>query len=169
MSSLEKYVEKVKKETEGFSSMEKLRYIYWDLGSKFAFDLDFSFGNSKTRKQIYDHSRSEDDLNRCLENNTAICKSIAYIFSYVMKELGVNELKLHFETGAYAKKTDLVVAIGPLAKELAKGAESNLYFETKEDALQKLPAIIQKGDVVLVKASHSMEFEKIVDELKKLK
>ena len=90
MSSLEKYVEKVKKETEGFSSIEKLRYIYWDLGSKFAFDLDFSFGNSKTRKQIYDHSRSEDDLNRCLENNTAICKSIAYIFSYVMKELGVN-------------------------------------------------------------------------------
>ena len=86
-----------------------------------------------------------------------------------MKELGVNELKLHFETGAYAKKTDLVVAIGPLAKELAKGAESNLYFETKEEALQKLPAIIQKGDVVLVKASHSMEFEKIVDELKKLK
>ena len=75
MSSLEKYVEKVKKETEGFSSIEKLRYIYWDLGSKFAFDLDFSFGNSKTRKQIYDHSRSEDDL---------------IIFSYVMKELGVN-------------------------------------------------------------------------------
>ena len=90
MSSLEKYVEKVKKETEGFSNIEKLRYIYWDLGSKFAFDLDFSFGNSKTRKQIYDHSRSEDDLNRCLENNTAICKSIAYILSYVMKELGVN-------------------------------------------------------------------------------
>ena len=90
MSSLEKYVEKVKKETEGFSNIEKLRYIYWDLGSKFAFDLDFSFGNSKTRKQIYDHSRSEDDLNRCLENNTAICKSIAYIFSYVMKELVVN-------------------------------------------------------------------------------
>ena len=56
-----------------------------------------------------------------------------------------------------------------IAKELAKGAESNLYFETKEDALSKLPAIIQKGDVVLVKASHSMEFEKIVDELKKLK
>ena len=51
MSSLEKYVEKVKKETEGFSSIEKLRYIYWDLGSKFAFDLDFSPGNFLTRKQ----------------------------------------------------------------------------------------------------------------------
>lgn len=86
-----------------------------------------------------------------------------------MKELGVNELKLHFETGQYAKKADIVVAIGPLAKELAKGAKSKLYFETKEEAISELPAIIEKGDVVLVKASHSMEFEKIVEELKKTK
>ena len=57
MSSLEKYVEKVKKETEGFSDIEKLRYIYWDLGSKFAFDLDFSFGNTETKKKIYNKSR----------------------------------------------------------------------------------------------------------------
>ena len=49
MSSLEKYVEKVKKETEGFSNIEKLRYIYWDLGSKFAFDLDIL----TTLKRIY--------------------------------------------------------------------------------------------------------------------
>ena len=128
MSSLEKYVEKVKKETEGFSNIEKLRYIYWDLGSKFAFDLDFSFGNSKTRKQIYDHSRSEDDLNRCLENNTAICKSIAYIFSYVMKELGVNiESVIDEET---AMKT---------AKKMEKGT-----FDL-EDFLEQLHQIKKLG------------------------
>lgn len=86
-----------------------------------------------------------------------------------MKELGVNELKLHFETGEYAKKTDLVITAGPLAKELAKGAESNLYFETKEQLIENLPQLINKGDVVLVKASHSMAFEKIVDSLKELK
>ena len=90
MSSLEKYVEKIKKETEGFADIEKLRYVYWDLGSKFAFDLNFSFGNSKTRKQIYDQSRSKAELDKCIEKNIAICKSIANIFSYVMKELGVN-------------------------------------------------------------------------------
>ncbi|MGN0487907.1 MAG: UDP-N-acetylmuramoyl-tripeptide--D-alanyl-D-alanine ligase [Ruminococcus sp.] len=86
-----------------------------------------------------------------------------------MKELGVNELKLHFETGEYAKKTDLVIAAGPLAKELAKGAESSHYFETKEQLIENLPRLINEGDVVLVKASHSMAFEKIVDSLKELK
>ncbi len=86
-----------------------------------------------------------------------------------MKELGVNELKLHFETGEYAKKTDLVISAGPLAKELAKGALSSHYFETKEQLIENLPQLINKGDVVLVKASHSMAFEKIVDSLKELK
>lgn len=86
-----------------------------------------------------------------------------------MKELGVNELKLHFETGEYAKKADLVVAVGPLAKELAKGAESRYYFETKEEAIAQLPCLLQKGDIVLVKASHSMEFEKITAFLKEFK
>ena len=51
----------------------------------------------------------------------------------------------------------------------AKAGANVVVTARKEEALQKLPAIIQKGDVVLVKASHSMEFEKIVDELKKLK
>ena len=73
MSSLEKYVEKVKKETEGFSNIEKLRYIYWDLGSKFAFDLDFSFGNSETKKKIYNKSHKSNELEQSMENNTIIC------------------------------------------------------------------------------------------------
>ncbi len=85
-----------------------------------------------------------------------------------MKELGENELNLHFETGVYAKKTDIVVAIGPLAKEIARGA-NGLYFETKEDAVKAFPEIIEKGDVVLVKASHSMAFEEITEVLKEFK
>ena len=90
MSSLDKYIKKIKEETKGFTDVEKLRYVYWDLGSKFVFDLDFSFGNSKIKKQVYDHSTSKKDLDKCIETNTGICKSIANIFSYVMKELGVN-------------------------------------------------------------------------------
>lgn len=84
-----------------------------------------------------------------------------------MKELGENELALHFEVGEYAKKCDKVIAIGPLAIELAKGSDG-MYFETKEEFIEKLPEIIQDGDVVLVKASHSMAFEKITEELHKL-
>lgn len=84
-----------------------------------------------------------------------------------MKELGENELELHYEVGVYAKKCDKVIAVGPLAKELAKGADGE-YFETKEELIEKLPELIVSGDIVLVKASHSMAFEKIVEELKKL-
>ena len=81
-----------------------------------------------------------------------------------MKELGTDELALHFDTGAYAKQigVDVVLSAGPLAKELAKGADGK-WFETKEELISALPGIIKDGDTVLVKASHSMQFEKIVE------
>ena len=81
-----------------------------------------------------------------------------------MKELGTDELALHFDTGAYAKQigVDVVLSAGPLAKELARGADGK-WFETKEELISALPGIIKDGDTVLVKASHSMQFEKIVE------
>ena len=86
-----------------------------------------------------------------------------------MKELGANELSLHYDTGAYAKETgiDRVISVGPLAKELAKGAD-DLWFGSIEALEKELPALIKDGDTVLVKASHSMHFEKIVEFLKTL-
>lgn len=80
-----------------------------------------------------------------------------------MKELGKDELKLHLETGLEAKKNaDEVIAIGELAKELAKAAEGS-WFESIEEAKPEIAAKIKSGDTVLVKASHSMQFEKIVE------
>ena len=85
-----------------------------------------------------------------------------------MKELGTNELPLHFETGRYAraKGVALVLAVGPLAKELAKGADGR-WFESVEALEQVLPELLLPGDTVLVKASHSMQFEKITAFLRK--
>ena len=87
-----------------------------------------------------------------------------------MKELGVNKLALHYDTGVYAKELgiDLVIGVGPLAKKLADGAEG-LWFESIEALTAELPDLLQKGDTVLVKASHSMHFERIVEALKELK
>lgn len=84
-----------------------------------------------------------------------------------MKELGTDELQLHFDTGAYAKQIgiDVVICAGPLAKSLADGADGK-WYETKEELIKALPEIIKEGDIVLVKASHSMQFEKIVEFLK---
>ena len=86
-----------------------------------------------------------------------------------MKELGRDELSLHREVGAYAKEkgVDVLVAVGPLSKATAEGfGAGSVYFETVEDCIAQLPDILHEGDAVLVKASHSMHFEKIVDSLK---
>lgn len=86
-----------------------------------------------------------------------------------MKELGANELELHRETGIYAKQkgVDLVIAIGPLAKELAKGA-NGIWYDTIENAEKMIKTLVHDGDTVLVKASHSMNFDTVVRMLKKL-
>ncbi|MBE6763186.1 MAG: UDP-N-acetylmuramoyl-tripeptide--D-alanyl-D-alanine ligase [Ruminococcaceae bacterium] len=83
-----------------------------------------------------------------------------------MKELGADEATLHFDTGRYAKErgVDLVLAVGLLAAELAKGADGQ-WFADNEQLLAALPSLIHDGDTVLVKASHSMQFEQITQRL----
>ncbi len=92
-----------------------------------------------------------------------------------MGELGENAGKMHYETGLYAaeKDIDLVCAVGTLGKEIAKGASSGenteaLWFETKADFLSAVKDIIKTGDNILVKASHGMHLEEIVETLRKL-
>ena len=87
-----------------------------------------------------------------------------------MKELGANELALHYDTGAYAKEigVDRILSAGPLAKELAHGAE-DLWFENADALIEALPSLLRDGDTVLVKASHSMHFERIVDYIKTIR
>lgn len=91
-----------------------------------------------------------------------------------MGELGENEKELHYNTGAYAaeREVDLVCGIGSLAKELVIGASKGnttraVWFNTKADFLAAMPGFLEKGDNVLVKASHGMEFGEIVDALRK--
>ena len=40
------------------------------------------------------------------------------------------------------------------------------YFETRDDMMEELPRILRKGDTILVKASHGMQFEKVVEQIK---
>lgn len=89
-----------------------------------------------------------------------------------MGELGENEKALHREIGAYAaeKQTDLLFCMGALAKELAdaaaeKGCET-YYFESVSELTAQLLETIKKGDTVLVKASHFMQFPDIIKALR---
>lgn len=84
-----------------------------------------------------------------------------------MKELGTNELEMHRKTGEHAKEkgVNLVIAVGPLAKALAEGSGGKWYADI-DSLLPDLKSLLKKGDTVLVKASHSMQFERIVAFLK---
>lgn len=87
-----------------------------------------------------------------------------------MGELGADERALHFGVGEHAaeKQIDLLLCVGTLAAEIYRGAKSAApqmeayLFDTKEELILKLPELLQKGDSILVKASHFMGFDKIV-------
>lgn len=85
-----------------------------------------------------------------------------------MGELGDLTESAHRDMGRLTAelKLDGVIAIGPKAAAIAQTAEGNVWhFMTIEEALPTLHEQYQKDTAVLVKASHSMEFHKIVKEL----
>jgi UDP-N-acetylmuramoyl-tripeptide--D-alanyl-D-alanine ligase len=92
-----------------------------------------------------------------------------------MKELGEDSEELHKAVGELAaqKNIDIVICCGEDAKGIydgyvAAGGKKALYYRNKEDFYGDMSRTIAKGDVVLVKASHSMAFEEITARLKRL-
>lgn len=91
-----------------------------------------------------------------------------------MFELGTNENELHYEVGKHAseKEINLLVCIGTLSQNTARGASNGKtivkHYATKADFFKETNLLLQKGDTVLVKASHGMEFPEIVDKLKNM-
>ena len=88
-----------------------------------------------------------------------------------MRELGENSAQMHTDVGGHiAKKgVELVLACGPMSKFLCDAAgERAVFFESKEELIEKLPEYIKKGDRVLVKASLGMHMESVSEALKKL-
>ena len=96
-----------------------------------------------------------------------------------MGELGENEKELHREVGTFAGNCgiDLLICVGTLAKEIAGAAKESsiqaekqleaVSFDTLEELLMHLGEQVKQGDTILVKASHFMNFGKIVEALQK--
>ncbi len=89
-----------------------------------------------------------------------------------MFELGENGEELHAQVGRHAARSgvDCLYCAGDLSRRTARAAqEAGLkevrHFPGREELMEALPALLMPGDSVLVKASHSMGFEKIVEEL----
>lgn len=94
-----------------------------------------------------------------------------------MKELGPTSRELHRGIGILAGKygIDCLICLGAEAEFIYKGFISGGFeteswaFPLKDALFAVLPRLIKKGDTVLVKASHSMGFDEVVEELRKLK
>ena len=89
-----------------------------------------------------------------------------------MLELGERTDEYHEAAGLYAAQhcIELIIGVGTSAKRLflsaqAVAPERSLYFETQDALLSALPALLQPGDTVLVKASRGMHMEQTVKAL----
>jgi len=92
-----------------------------------------------------------------------------------MFELGENEESLHAEVGKYVSEinADLLICIGKLSANIYENASNikkKVYFEMLEDAMGKIAELIdetisdgEKKPAVLIKASHGMHFEKVIE------
>lgn len=90
-----------------------------------------------------------------------------------MFELGERELELHREVGSFAGtcRIEKLITVGTRCMELAAGARAVnpaleiVSYACLEQLLEELHKQIQEKDTILVKASHGMQFAKIVERL----
>ena len=131
------------------------------------------------------HTEKWDILDDCYNANpVSMCASLDVLSCALgrkvailgdMGELGENEKLLHYNVGCHAADAsiDAVFLVGELSKETARGIEAKnvgltfRHFDTKQELINTLPLLLSKGDSILVKASHFMDFEEIVAYLKK--
>lgn len=97
-----------------------------------------------------------------------------------MFELGEGQERFHGDLGAYAVDVgiDLLICAGRLSAHMyergkrqkeEKQADMEIYyFPEREEMLSRLSGLLKKDDVILVKASHGMQFEKVVEAIVKL-
>ena len=92
-----------------------------------------------------------------------------------MGELGDDEIRYHKELGIYINShknlTDdiMVLSIGNLSKYITDDVKKcySKHFETIEDAVDFIKNNVIKQRKIFLKASRSMKFERIIEELKK--
>ena len=89
-----------------------------------------------------------------------------------MLELGEFSKELHEKVGKVVAENniDILITVGNESKNIASIAKKNgierVYtFENNKDAIDKLKKVLAVDDVVLIKASKSMNFKEIVNSL----
>ena len=121
------------------------------------------------------YNASYDSMKAALEvvNNTLAQRKIAILGD--MLELGDYAKELHEKVGeeVVKNKIDILITIGENAKNIANKAkelkmENVQSFNNIDEAIKNIKEIIKSGDLILLKASNSMNFSKILKELKEI-
>jgi len=143
------------------------------------------FELTKNRMDIRKNKDNVTIINDCYNANYDSMKaSIEYLSRIQAKrkiavlgdmlELGDYSQKLHEQVGEEVAKNkiDLLITVGKEAKnivekavELGMNKENTYNFEKNEEAIDLLHKILKQEDIVLVKASNGMHFNKIVEEI----
>ena len=87
-----------------------------------------------------------------------------------MLELGDDSENLHFGVGEYAKEKeiDIMLTLGERAKAICRGyGEGAKHFDDKKELADYISENLETGDCIVFKASHSMHFEDIINQVYK--
>ncbi len=143
-----------------------------------------NFELSKNRMEIIENSKGVKIINDCYNANFDSMKASLEALARMqskrkiailgdMLELGDYSKQMHEKVGSEVVKNniDMLITVGKEATYIAKQAKqegmSQIYeFGSVEEAIQKIQETGEVGDAILVKASHSMNFEKIVKQMK---
>jgi len=91
-----------------------------------------------------------------------------------MKELGDRSAQLHFQVGEKVKELNLdrllILVNDPETAEIAQGAKgiNSECFTEHQAILDRLKELVQPGDRILFKASHSVALDKVVNQFREL-
>jgi len=91
-----------------------------------------------------------------------------------MLEIGSYAMQAHEALGRpVSESVDILITVGPRARFIADGAvragmekEKVFRFDEAEEAIDTVHDLLRKGDLVLVKGSHAMHLEQIVESIK---
>ena len=143
------------------------------------------FELTKNRMELLKNKNNVTIINDCYNANYDSMKASLEYLSKVNSQRKIAVLGDMLELGNYAKelhekvgeevaknKIDILVTVGKEAKNILNKAVSmgldkeNAYsFETNEQAIELLNKVLKSGDIVLVKASNGMHFNKIIESI----
>ena len=87
-----------------------------------------------------------------------------------MLELGEYSLELHKKIGELIEDIDILITIGENAKVINENAKvtNKIHFNSNEEAIKVIKETLKPKDAILLKASNSMKFGEIVENIKNI-